>query len=52
MELTEILYAVLALCAVILLLWEGIFIGREFGSFENFVLALLKKAERAMKRDK
>ena len=39
---------VVVLC-VIGLLWCGIFIGREFGSFEAFVLAFLKTLESRVK---
>ena len=34
---------ILAVMAVIGLLWEGIYIGREYGTFEKFVILILEK---------
>lgn len=52
LELKMIIEIVFTVSSVIGLVWAGIFIGRECGTFENFVLALLKKLENKLKGDK
>lgn len=44
----EIIECTVAILSVIALLEIGIFIGREFGTLEKFVLALLEKAKKRL----
>lgn len=52
MELKAIVEIVVVVPSVIGLVWAGIFIGRECGTFENFVKDLLKMLEKKLKGDK
>lgn len=47
-----IIECIIGMGGVIILLWIGIFIGREFGNFEKFVLYFLKKLEKQLKDNK
>jgi hypothetical protein len=38
-----VIEVILTMASVIALLWIGIFIGREFGTFEKFILWFLKR---------
>jgi len=42
----QIIECLIAIGAVIFYLWAGIFIGRKFGTFENFVLAVLEELKK------
>lgn len=48
----KIVEIIVVVVSVIGLVACGIFIGREFGTFEGFVVALLKKVEKAIKGDR
>ena len=45
----EIIKVIVAIGSVIGLLWCGILIGREFGTFENYILAILDKLKKEKK---
>lgn len=51
MGLQNILETIVVVASVIGLVWAGIQIGREFGTFEKFAIALLYKAEKALNGD-
>ena len=39
---------VLVVCAVLFYLWFGCFVGREFGSYEKFVLKILENVQQQL----
>jgi len=43
MKIMKIVEIIIVIISVIGLVWCGIFVGREFGTFEKFILALLNK---------
>lgn len=43
-----IIESIVGVCSVIVLLWLGILIGREFGTFEKFVLTFLEELKRRL----
>ena len=47
----QIIECLLAIGAVIFYLWAGILIGRTWGTFENFVLAVLEEFKRRYKNE-
>jgi len=44
----DIIEVIITILCVLGLLWEGIWIGRNFGTFENFVLKVLEHMKNKM----
>lgn len=49
MEIKFLFEIIVVIASVIGLFLSGIFIGKEFGAFENFIQALLSKIEKIFK---
>ncbi len=51
MEIMKIIEIIVGVCSVFGLVWAGIFIGKEFGTFEKFFLAILDKLREGLKKN-